>query len=665
MGFLWFGKKKAADTKANNKTKSGEDLCDEALDLYKGKNYQAANQIWLSLAEKGVARAQYAIAVSYLCGEGVEKNQEKAMAWLQKAADQSYAKALYLLADCKKSVDSQASVRLLTQAALAGNEQAAVILGNMVCKNQKYELGIINAVGMYQIAAYADNADAAYKAGVLYHNGHGIDADDMMAFVMFLKAAELGHKEAQYLCGVQYYTGKIVTSSTEKALLWFEKAAQQGHVEAQYCCGILYGQGDGTAPDREKAAYWLEKAASQGHKKAIEALAAWKAMTVCPMPIPYAEKTLQAHIFQALYDYSDPEQAEKGLEAYRNKDYESAFAYLDHVLQYGSVSLDKSIAVEGLHALVLMNETGRGTPCNQSEALYWAEDLEESEIRGYLEFVLRQKRKTTYSLSRMLYCLDSHNVEATDEITAALQSYQDELSKQKDIGDSIYELGRAREEAGDQAQAINCYRYAVVFGHTEAALHLAEMLDKDDPASLVELLRLYQIAADARVPKAEYLLSRLLENKGLACPSSTKGNIWLYRAVQGDYPDALCDYGKSEFLIAQLADTVTDEENIFFKSAYEHLKKADELGNSNAAALLGQMYYGGFGVAKDYAEALAWFKKGMDHGDADAQALYGGMIYNGEGIKRDEGRGAKIVEEAYFKGSAEGERLFKAINKLT
>lgn len=665
MGFLWFGKKKTADTKANNKTKSNEELCNEALNLYKGKEYQAANQIWLSLAEKGVARAQYAIAVSYLSGEGIEKNQEMAMVWLQKAADQSYGKALYLLADCKKSEDSQTAINLFTKAALAGNEQAAVILGNMACKNQKYDLGIINAVGMYQIAAYAGNADAAYKAGLLYHNGLGIDADDMMAFAMFLKAAELGHREAQYLCGIQYYTGKILAASAEKALLWFEKAAEQGHKDAQYYCGILYGQGDGTAPDIEKATFWLEKAAAQGHQGAIEALSSLKRMTISTLPIPYAENTLQAHVAHSLYAYSDSEQAAKGLEAYRNKDYESAFAYLDYVLNYKSVSLDKSIATDGLRALVLMNETGRGTPCNQSEALYWAEDLGESDPRGYLEFVLRQKRKTLYSLKRTLFCLDQHKVAASNEIAATMQNYKDELAKQNDIGNSIYELGRAREEAGDQVLAINCYRYAVVFGHEEAALRLAEMLDKDNPAYLVELLRLYQIAADSRVPKAEYLLSQLLENKELACPSCRRSNIWLERAVNEDYPDALYDYGKSEFSIARLAKSVATEDNLFFKSAYEHLKKADELGNTNAASLLGQMYYGGFGVSKDYSKALEWFKKGMDQGDPDAQALYGGMMYNGEGIKKDERKGSKLVEEAFSKGSSEGRRLFKAINNLS
>lgn len=261
--------------------------------------------------------------------------------------------------------------------------------------------------------------------------------------------------------------------------------------------------------------------------------------------------------------YSNAERVEKGLEAYHNKDCESAFAYLDNVLPYGNMSSDNATTAEGLRALVLMSETGHGTPCNQSEALFFAEHLDDFDLRGYLEFVSRQKRKTMYSLGRMLYCLDQHNIEASGDIASTLQNYKDELSKQNDIGGSIHELGRAREETGDQVLAINCYRYAVVFGHTEAALRLAEILDKDNPENLVELLRLYQIAADSRVPKAEYLLSQLLENKELACPSSQRSGIWLKRAVKENYPDALYDYGKTEFSLARLADTVAAEDNIF------------------------------------------------------------------------------------------------------
>jgi uncharacterized protein len=56
---------------------------------------------------------------------------------------------------------------------------------------------------------------------------------------------------------------------------------------------------------------------------------------------------------------------------------------------------------------------------------------------------------------------------------------------------------------------------------------------------------------------------------------------------------------------------------------------------------LGDIYYYGDGVTKDFVQAVTWFRLAADQGYPDAQHNLGEMYFNGEGISRD-------LEEAHF-----------------
>ena len=48
-------------------------------------------------------------------------------------------------------------------------------------------------------------------------------------------------------------------------------------------------------------------------------------------------------------------------------------------------------------------------------------------------------------------------------------------------------------------------------------------------------------------------------------------------------------------------------------------RKAAEQGHSEAQYQLGECYYCGHGVDKDYNEAVKWFRKAAEQGNSDAQ----------------------------------------------
>ena len=53
------------------------------------------------------------------------------------------------------------------------------------------------------------------------------------------------------------------------------------------------------------------------------------------------------------------------------------------------------------------------------------------------------------------------------------------------------------------------------------------------------------------------------------------------------------------------------------------LGKVAENGSAEVQRKLGQMYYSGWVLAPDYAEAAKWFRKAAEQGDTDAQYRLG------------------------------------------
>tara|TARA_B100000212_G_scaffold154522_3_gene116240 strand:+ start:10688 stop:11137 length:450 start_codon:yes stop_codon:yes gene_type:complete len=58
-------------------------------------------------------------------------------------------------------------------------------------------------------------------------------------------------------------------------------------------------------------------------------------------------------------------------------------------------------------------------------------------------------------------------------------------------------------------------------------------------------------------------------------------------------------------------------------------------GNATAQALVGTMYYYGYGLNQDYKKALLWYKLAAELGEVSAQATLGRMYYLGHAVRQD------------------------------
>lgn len=181
-------------------------------------------------AANGDAKSQYVLGWMYFTGNSVTKDNEKAVQWMTKAANQDFRFAqtqtglMYLVAR-----DVPNSYLLAREWLLKGAEQ--------------------------------NQADAWNALGVIYSQGLGVELNGDEAIKCFKKAAGLGFDKAQYNLGFQYATGKLVPKDPKEAVKWFLLASQQDHVQATYSLGVMYRDGQGVPQDNAEAFRLFQKGA--------------------------------------------------------------------------------------------------------------------------------------------------------------------------------------------------------------------------------------------------------------------------------------------------------------------------------------------------------------------------------------------------------------------
>ena len=89
-----------------------------------------------------------------------------------------------------------------------------------------------------------------------------------------------------------------------------------------------------------------------------------------------------------------------------------------------------------------------------------------------------------------------------------------------------------------------------------------------------------------------------------------------------------------------------------FQTALKEWKPLADQGHAGAQLNLGVMYYNGYGVPEDDAEAAGWFRLAADQGLADAQNNLGVMYASGEGVVEDDAEAVRWYRLAADQGHA-------------
>ncbi|MCX5710104.1 MAG: tetratricopeptide repeat protein [Candidatus Omnitrophica bacterium] len=187
-------------------------------------------------AEKGDAEAQWELGKAFSNGEfGLEKDQQEAVKWYRKSAEQNFASAQVDLGFC-------------------------YMFGKGVEQEQQ------EAVKWWRKAAEQNNVVAQTNLGACYCNGNGVAIDYMEAMKWYRKAAEQNYAPAQTIIGNCYYSGILVAKDDVEAVKWWRKAAEQNDAPAQAEMGESYFKGTGVAKDMAEAYKWFLLAIAQGEE---------------------------------------------------------------------------------------------------------------------------------------------------------------------------------------------------------------------------------------------------------------------------------------------------------------------------------------------------------------------------------------------------------------
>lgn len=168
---------------------------ENAQSAYEREDYKTAFELWLALAERGDANAQYQISHLYQFGQGVTKDHTEALNWLKRSAQGGNAKAQYSLGN---SYDSGARGLPKDDA---------------------------EAAKWYRRAGDQGHAPAQLALGSLYQWGWGVPRDEGKAAKWYRRAAQQGDAGGQSALGRMYRAGSGVPQDYVLAYMWFNLAA--------------------------------------------------------------------------------------------------------------------------------------------------------------------------------------------------------------------------------------------------------------------------------------------------------------------------------------------------------------------------------------------------------------------------------------------------------
>ena len=209
------------------------------------------------------------LAECYMKGEGVEKNEEEALAWFRKAAElKSKGSAA---TDATPSPTSDAAPTTMASAqsptpAPVAPPPAGTPQTTPAKKGGRRKLWVAVAAGIVVMlgggvgAYYVLREDPYVAYQRLTKEGKESEAMERLR-----EAAEDGNAEAQCNLGLCYANGEGVSKDMAEAVKWYRKAAEQGNAMAQCKLGECYEDGEGVGKDATEAVKWFRLAAEQGN----------------------------------------------------------------------------------------------------------------------------------------------------------------------------------------------------------------------------------------------------------------------------------------------------------------------------------------------------------------------------------------------------------------
>ena len=232
-------------------------------------------------ALRGEAWAQTKLGKTYVTEARDAESLRQGVDYLQRAAEQNDAEAIYLLAGLSAAGSGvpQSDVEAFLQmkrAADLGFAEAQFALGTMYFEGTGTAPDQVAALASFRRAAESGNKEGMYAAGDLMLSQPDPEMRNE-GLALINRAIESGHIWATLFLATAYGRGSIGLPKDEaKAEALLRPPAERGDADCQMVLASLYKFGDMFADRRDEAELWLQRAADQGQPKALEILR-WEA----------------------------------------------------------------------------------------------------------------------------------------------------------------------------------------------------------------------------------------------------------------------------------------------------------------------------------------------------------------------------------------------------
>ena len=149
----------------------------------------------------------------------------------------------------------------LRRAGLAGDAEAAAVVGDLYAKEGELPPNFSEAAIWYRVAAEAGNAAAARTLGQFYLTGIGVGRDPEEAAAWFRKAAMAGDRDAVARLAGLSLKGLAGEEDRVHTREWFEAAARAGDPVSAYNYGVCLAEGAGIERNDAEAVEWFRRSA--------------------------------------------------------------------------------------------------------------------------------------------------------------------------------------------------------------------------------------------------------------------------------------------------------------------------------------------------------------------------------------------------------------------
>lgn len=214
-------------------------------------DYTKAHQWYTTAASGRVSKAIYRLGLLYERGNGVEKDEAKALKYYQEGMALFHGKSFAAYEELSKG--SKLNPQALYEQALVD------------CKNTR-NLNLKN----FKLAAALGHIEAQFELGLIYMHHRSAKVirygtslySPHKAYQWLLAAAQAGHSRAQLEVADLIYLKKVPDGDQKLALSFYEKMADQGKAIGFCRLGAIYREGKWVNKDMKRAYTLLCKGGS-------------------------------------------------------------------------------------------------------------------------------------------------------------------------------------------------------------------------------------------------------------------------------------------------------------------------------------------------------------------------------------------------------------------